>query len=67
MIDAKLVFLERASARLILVEAGELDLDQAFDELIESVCDCARWPLAAQWERTHPPRKHRHRRGYAKA
>jgi hypothetical protein len=56
-VDPQLVFLARASARLVLVESGEMDLDEAFDELIKSVCDCARWPLAEQWERTHPPRQ----------
>jgi hypothetical protein len=61
-VDPRLVFLARASARLVLVEAGEMDLDEAFDELIESVCDCRRWPLATQWERTHPPLQYRVRR-----
>ena len=58
-VDPRLVFLARASARLALVEAGEMDLDEAFDELAEFICDCRRWPLAEQWERTHPPLKHR--------
>jgi hypothetical protein len=50
-------------ARLILVEAGEIDLDEALDGLVEPVCwECERWPLAAQWERTHPPLKYRGRR-----
>jgi len=62
LVDPRLVFLARASARLVLVESGEIDLGEAFDELIESVCDCARWPLAEQWERTHPPRQRRRRR-----
>jgi hypothetical protein len=63
IIDSRLVFLARASARLVLVETAEMDLDEAFDGLIESVCDCARWPLAEQWKRTHPPRsKHAWRR-----
>jgi hypothetical protein len=60
--DPRLAFLARASARLTLLEAGEMDLDEAFDDLIESVCDCQRWPLAVQWERTHPPLKYRGRR-----
>jgi hypothetical protein len=42
-----------------LVEAGEMDLDEAFDGLVEFICDCRRWPLAEQWERTHPPLKYR--------
>jgi hypothetical protein len=60
--DPRPVFLARASARLVLVQSGEMDLGEAFDDLIESVCDCARWPLAEQWERTHPPRQRRRRR-----
>jgi hypothetical protein len=39
-----------------------MDLEEAYDGLIESVCDCARWPLAEQWKRTHPPLKYRGRR-----
>jgi hypothetical protein len=68
-VDPRLVFLARASARLILVEASEMDLDQAFDGLfVESpcaICDCRwRWVenLVERWERTHPPLKHRGRR-----
>jgi hypothetical protein len=61
-VDPRLVFLARASARLVLVESGEMDLDEAFDGLVASVCDCARWPLAEQWEDTHPPLKYRGRR-----
>jgi len=60
-VDLRLVFLARASARFVLVEVGEMDLNEAFDDLIESACDCARWPLAEQWERTHPPRQRRRR------
>ena len=62
LVDPRLAFLARASARLILVEAGEMDLDEAFDEFVASVCDCILWPLAEQWERTHPPLKCRGRR-----
>jgi hypothetical protein len=61
LVDPRLAFLARASARLVLVEVGEMDVNEAFDDLIESVCDCARWPLAEQWERTHPPRQRRRR------
>lgn len=43
------------------IEAGEMTLDEAFDGLLESVCDCRRWPLAEEWERTHPPLKYRRR------
>jgi len=62
LVDPRLAFLARASARLILVESGEMDLDEAYEDLVASVCDCARWPLAEQWERTHPPLKYRRRR-----
>jgi len=61
-VDFRLVFLARASARLVLVESGAMDLGEAFGGLIETVCDCQRWPLAAQWELTHPPLKYRGRR-----
>jgi hypothetical protein len=55
LVDPQLAFLARAHARFILVEAGEMSLDEALDGLVEPTCDCQRWPLAAQWERTHPP------------
>ena len=60
-VDLRLVFLARASARLVLVEVGEMDLDEAYEDWVASVCDCQRWPLAEQWERTHPPRQRRRR------
>jgi hypothetical protein len=63
LVDPRLIFLARAHARFIMVESGEIDLDEAFGDLIKSVCDCARWPLAAQWERSHPPEKYRRRWG----
>ena len=44
-----------------LIEVGEVDLDEALDDLVESICDCRRWPLAEQWERTHPPHQRRRR------
>jgi len=47
LVDPRLAFLARAHARFIMVEAGEMDLDEAFDDLIECICDCARWPLIA--------------------
>jgi hypothetical protein len=59
LVDPRLLLLARAHARFILVEAGKLDLDQALEGLVEPICDCQRWPLAAQWERTHPPVKYR--------
>jgi hypothetical protein len=56
-IDPRLAFLARAHARYILLDAGAMDLDEALDGLVEPVCDCQIWPLAARWERTHPPRR----------
>jgi hypothetical protein len=57
-IDSRLAWLTRAHARFMLVEAGEMDLDEALEGLVEPVCDCQCWPLATRWERTHPPRRH---------
>jgi hypothetical protein len=37
-VDPRLVFLLRAAARFELVEAGELNLDEAFDGLMSSLC-----------------------------
>jgi hypothetical protein len=34
-IDPRLAFLARASARLVMVEIGEIDLDEAFDGLVD--------------------------------
>jgi hypothetical protein len=34
-IDPRLVFLARASARLVMVEIGEIDVREAFDGLVE--------------------------------
>src|SRR5262245_60428551 len=61
LVDPRLAFLVRAHVRFILVEAGEMSLDEALDGLVEPICECQRWPLAAQWERTHPPLKYRRR------
>ena len=61
LVDPRLAFLARASARLVLVEVGETNLDEAYEDLVASVCDCQRWPLAEQWELTHPPLKYRGR------
>lgn len=59
LVDFRLIFLARAHARFILVENGEMELDEAYDGLIRSVCHCRRWALAERWERTHPPRRNR--------
>jgi hypothetical protein len=55
MVDPRLAFLARASARLILVEVGEMDLDTAFAELVPAFreitapCTCDR-EMLARWE-----------------
>jgi hypothetical protein len=59
--DPRLTFLARASARLILVEVGEMDIAEAFDGLIEAVevlapCQCDR-ELLDRWEGNYPPQK----------
>jgi len=66
MVDPRLAFLARARARLILVESGAIDLDEAFEGLIAqspcSICDCRwRWVenLVERWEHTHPPLRRR--------
>jgi hypothetical protein len=62
LVDPRLAFLARASARFMLVKTGEMDLDEAYDKLIESACDCRRWSWAERGERTHPPRRNWRRR-----
>ena len=61
LVDPRLVFLERAAARVLLVEAGEIDLDEAidglvdaFDELTGRQCTCAKETLG-HWEIMFPP------------
>ena len=62
-----LLFLQRASARLILVEAGELEVDEAVAGLVPAFealvgpCACSR-EIVDYWEREFPPRKHGERR-----
>jgi hypothetical protein len=58
MIDLREVFLERASARLLLYEAGAMTLDEAVNGLAPAfrhitglaACDCAR-EMIERWER----------------
>jgi hypothetical protein len=67
-IDPGLAFLHRAHARLLLVEAGEMDIETAIIELVEPfeqlvgplLCDCSR-DIVARWERDYPPIKSRRR------
>jgi hypothetical protein len=59
--DPRLVFLHRAHARLLLVEAGELDIDDAVADLADAFhrlvpCACVR-EIVDRWEREYPPRK----------
>ena len=60
--DPGLVFLQRAAARLVPVEAGEMDIEIAIIDLVEPLeqlvgpllCDCSR-DIVARWERNYPP------------
>ena len=58
--DPRLSFLDRAAARLVLVRAGEMDLDAAVADLIPP-CACAR-DVVDRWERQYPPRRQWRRR-----
>jgi hypothetical protein len=42
IVDAKLVFLHRAHARLILFENGLMTLDEAVFGLLKDYCPCSR-------------------------
>jgi hypothetical protein len=42
IVDERLCFLERASARLILFEAGLMSLDEAVFGLFDDYCPCSR-------------------------
>ena len=66
LVDPRLVFLERAAARLLLVEAGEIELDEAIDGLVDAFdemtgrqCTCARETLG-HWEIMFPPQRKGH-------
>jgi hypothetical protein len=50
--DPRLAFLERASARLTLVEAGEMEIEDAFSGLVDQ-CACDR-EMIARWDRDYP-------------
>ena len=53
-IDSRLAFLECASARLFLVDIGEMDLGEAFDGLVCSLqCPCER-EILERWELDFP-------------
>jgi len=52
--DARLTFLHRAHARLMLFEAGEMDLAEAYDGLVCDIhCQCDR-EMVKRWERDFP-------------
>ena len=59
--DPRLVFLERAATRLLLIDACLMELDEAFDGLavafreLVATCLCDRETLE-RWERNYPPR-----------
>jgi hypothetical protein len=58
-VDPRLAFLARAAARFQLVQAGTMDIDEAYDGLIVDLrcnCDCAR---VERWERDYPHRPQR--------
>ena len=58
-VDLRLVFLARAAARHFLVEQGEMGIDEAFDELVESLtCTCPR-EMVERSERSVRPRSQR--------
>jgi hypothetical protein len=53
--DPRPVILARAAASLDLVEAGAVDLDEAFDGLVCSLsCQYSR-EMLERWERDNPP------------
>lgn len=52
-VDPRLVFLARAAARFELVELGELDLGEAYDELVKLIH--SERPPAIQRRPTRPP------------
>ena len=61
--DPQIVFLQRASTRLYLVERGEMDATDAimglapsFYELVHPACDCTR-DICERMEKNYPPTK----------
>jgi hypothetical protein len=61
-IDPRLIFLERASARLFLVKHGEMDVGEAFDGLVAGLqCSCSR-KTVERWERDYPPVRRQNKR-----
>jgi hypothetical protein len=69
-LDPSLVLLHRAAARLRLVEAGDMTVEEAIGGLIEAFreiapgitcrCECS---IVQRWERDDPPSRRRLRGG----
>jgi len=58
--DYRATFLLRAACRWELFAVGEMDLDEAFEGLIEPFiaivpCTCP-FEILERWERSHPPK-----------
>ena len=61
-VEPRLVFLARAAARFELVEAGVMELGEAFDGLLVCLqCTCSR-EMVERGERDYPPARPRKRR-----
>jgi hypothetical protein len=59
-VDPRLAFLARAAARFQLVEAGELDLETAFNGLVAGLsCPCDRDRIARWEQQDRRPRRQR--------
>jgi len=53
-VDPRLAFLARAAVRFDLVEAGEMELTEAYDGLVcDLPCQCGR-EMVERWERDYP-------------
>jgi hypothetical protein len=69
--DLGLAFLQRAAARLELVEAGEMEIEEAvvgligpLEELIGPLlCDCS-YEIIERWDRDYPPTRRKRYASY---
>jgi hypothetical protein len=59
-VDTRFAFLARGAARLHFVEAGAMDLDEAFHGLVCNPCQCSR-EIVERWERDYPRRLRKRR------
>ncbi len=73
MDDPRLIFLERAAAKLHLIEAGYVDLDTAFADLVPAFrqiavppCQCER-EILASLERHHPKQRQEQLRAWRRS